>query len=245
MPSSEGAAVERNYTSLDPEKVAQTISRLRQRITERFPDSGLSAVCGELESTCEKSAARIAWIERPLWHLCVIRYSLVLLIVAGLAVGLLNFEQGVPRLGEINFIDAIQALEAGLNDVILISVALFFVWGLESRIKRRRAMKALHELRSIAHVIDMHQLTKDPDRLQPDYRATESSPPNRMNDLHLMRRYLDYCAEMLSLTGKVAALYLKTLDDPTVVATVNEIEDLTTGLSRKIWQKIDTLRPKA
>jgi len=44
---------------------------------------------------------------------------------------------------------------------------------------------------------------------------------------------------MLSLTGKVTALHLPRLDDPTGVAAVNEIEDLTSGLSRKIWQKID------
>jgi hypothetical protein len=27
-------------------------------------------------------------------------------------------------------------------------------------------------------------------------------------------------------------------DDPVALAAVNEVEDLTTGLSRKIWQKI-------
>ena len=57
----------------------------------------------------------------------------------------------------------------------------------------------------------------------------------------LLRRYLDYCSEMLSLVGKVAALHLQKLDDATVVAAVNEIEGLTTGLSEKIWQKIDML----
>ena len=31
------------------------------------------------------------------------------------------------------------------------------------------------------------------------------------------------------------------LDDATVVASVNEIEALTTGLSEKIWQKIDMI----
>jgi hypothetical protein len=33
-------------------------------------------------------------------------------------------------------------------------------------------------------------------------------------------------------------LYVQYFDDPVVLATVNEIETLTTGLSRKIWQKI-------
>jgi hypothetical protein len=51
-------------------------------------------------------------------------------------------------------------------------------------------------------------------------------------------RYLDYCSEMLSLVGKLAALYVQKFDDPVALAAVNEVEDLTTGLSRKIWQKI-------
>jgi len=54
----------------------------------------------------------------------------------------------------------------------------------------------------------------------------------------LLGRYLDYCSEMLSLIGKVAALYAQNTQDAVVLAAVDEIETLTTGLSRKIWQKI-------
>jgi nucleoside-diphosphate-sugar epimerase len=38
--------------------------------------------------------------------------------------------------------------------------------------------------------------------------------------------------------GKLAALYLQRSDDAVVLSTVDEIEGLTTGLSRKIWQKL-------
>jgi hypothetical protein len=58
-------------------------------------------------------------------------------------------------------------------------------------------------------------------------------------------RYLDYCTEMLSLTGKLAALYMQNMRDPVIIEAVNEIEDLTTGLSRKIWQKIMILNQKS
>ena len=51
-------------------------------------------------------------------------------------------------------------------------------------------------------------------------------------------RYLDYCSEMLSLIGKIAALYVQKFDDPVALVAVNEVEELTTSLSRKIWQKI-------
>ena len=51
-------------------------------------------------------------------------------------------------------------------------------------------------------------------------------------------RYLDYCSEMLSLISKIAALYVQNLDDPVVLVAVDEVEDLTSGLVHKIWQKI-------
>ena len=40
----------------------------------------------------------------------------------------------------------------------------------------KEALKALHELRSLIHVIDMHQLTKDPERLLSEHSRTDSSP---------------------------------------------------------------------
>jgi hypothetical protein len=139
--------------------------------------------------------------------------------------------------GGFDLLDFIQVLEAGINDVVLIGVAVFFLATLEARLKRRRALDALHELRVIAHIIDMHQLTKDPERVTTEQDDTVSSPRRPLTPPQL-GRYLDYCSEMLSLTGKVAALYVQRFPDSVAVATVNEIEDLTTGLSRKIWQKV-------
>ena len=54
-------------------------------------------------------------------------------------------------------------------------------------------------------------------------------------------RYLDFCSDILSLISKVAALLVQHLGDGVVLAAVNEIETLTTGLSRKVWQKIAIL----
>jgi len=108
---------------------------------------------------------------------------------------------------------------------------------IEIRIKRARVIEALHELRGVAHVIDMHQLTKDPSGMKFKAIATASSPERTLTPFQLTR-YLDYCSEMLSLTGKVAALYAQCLPDIVVLSAVNELENLVTGLSRKIWQKI-------
>jgi uncharacterized protein (DUF3084 family) len=111
---------------------------------------------------------------------------------------------------------------------------------LETRLKRTAALDSLNELRSIAHVIDMHQLTKDPVIPGVDGQATPSSPVRDMTEYELSR-YLDYCSEMLSLTGKVAALYAQCSNDGAVATSVNELEVLTTGLSAKIWSKISAI----
>jgi hypothetical protein len=43
------------YQSLDPRKLIATVSTLHQRIDERFPGTGLSAVCGELVDLAKKA----------------------------------------------------------------------------------------------------------------------------------------------------------------------------------------------
>jgi hypothetical protein len=61
-----------------------------------------------------------------------------------------------------------------------------------------------------------------------------------------MSRYLDYCSELLALTGKLAALYSQAVPDEGVAQAVTDIELLGSSLSRKIWQKIsmiDTAAP--
>ena len=44
--------------------------------------------------------------------------------------------------------------------------------------------------------------------------------------------------ELLAIISKIAALYVQNFNDPITLSAVNEVENLTNGLSRKIWQKI-------
>jgi hypothetical protein len=56
-----------------------------------------------------------------------------------------------------------------------------------------------------------------------------------------LNRYLDYCSESLALISKIAALYVQGFQDPVLLDAVDDVEDLTAGFSRKIWQKITIL----
>ena len=225
------------HRSLDAESIAATIERLCQRVEVRFPGSGLAGVCRELDAVADRAAETSAWIGRPILALRIAVGALVALILAGLVVTL-----GARRapVEPMTLSELVQAIEAGVNDLVFVAIAVFFLLTLETRLKRRRALEAIHELRSIAHVIDMHQLTKDPEWVLDRGRETGVLPPRTMSRFELSR-YLDYCSEALSLTGKVAALYLKGFDDPVALQAVNEVEALTTGLSRKIWQKLTIL----
>jgi len=123
----------------------------------------------------------------------------------------------------------------------LIALGAAFLWSIETRIKRRRAISAINELRDITHVIDMKQLTKDPDTAEILAKATTHSPERSLDPFGLWR-YLDYCTEMLSLTSKLGYLYVENFHDTEVSNAATELENLCTGLSRKIWQKIMILR---
>lgn len=221
-----------SYRTLDVDKVIETIDRLGKRIHDRFPASGLSKVNQELEDLAEETRQRIEWITTPKLWIRIGIGSIILVMVAILIYTISTFKVAS---GSFTVGDLVQISEAGINDIVLIGAAVFFLFSVESRVKRGRALKVLYELRSIAHVIDMHQLTKDPSRKST--QNTKHSPAVELTPLQLTR-YLDYCSEMLSLTSKVAALYAQAIDDSVVLQTVNEVEELTTSLSQKIWQKI-------
>ncbi len=160
--------------------------------------------------------------------------------VAGLVVTALTWTQSINMQVGTEVFGFFQGIDAIMHLTVVVGAALFFAVSLDDRIKRQRALRDLHEFRSIAHVIDMHQLTKDPSIVLGHYHPTASSPKRIMN-LFELTRYLDYCSEMLSLSGKLAALYAQSMPDPVVIDAVNDIEDLTANLSRKIWQKITIL----
>jgi hypothetical protein len=137
----------------------------------------------------------------------------------------------------VSVAELLQGLDAATNEVIVLSLGLYFLASLEARLKRRAALRRLHRLRSVAHVVDMHQLTKDPEYALRPVTPTASSPMRDFSRTQLAR-YLDYCSELLALTSKLAALHAQHLQDPVVLDAVNDIETLTADLSRKIWQKI-------
>lgn len=226
--------------ALDPDRIVDTIALLRRRIDERFPGSGLGRVCATLLDIGERTKARLDWVERRNRWLRAGTGLVAVMLVLGALAAAFALIQAIRVHGIQDPLALVQAVESGVQELVFLAIALAFLLTLESRLKRERALGFIKELRALAHLVDMHQLTKDPHRLSASAPDTDSSPRRDLTPPEL-GRYLDYCSEMVSLTSKIAALYAQRFDDAVVLQAVDQVEDLTNGLSRKMWQKITML----
>jgi hypothetical protein len=233
------------FRELRGERIVETVEKLAHRIDERFPGSGLSGVCHHLRAVAAAAAVDVPRLGRPIWplRLFILAAIVVLVAVTGWMASLLLRVSLDPG----NISEVLQGSDAARNDIIFLAVTIFFLVSLETRVKRRRVLRSLHRLRIIVHIVDMHQLTKDPaPRDMP--RVDTASSPERVLSPYELSRYLDYCSEMLSLAAKLAALHVQYVNDPVVLDAVNDIEVLAANLSSKIWQKImilDSTLPQA
>ena len=245
MPASGGPGAGGSaYERLDPSKVTLTLTRLHARITATFPGRHLAEVAIEVRDVVDRIERQLT--ERAPWWRAVrilSRLAIVLLLVL-IGVALVSaIRTGITQTGDVKALDWLQIVESGVNDVVFAGLAIYFLVSVPSRIRRNRTLEILHRLRSLAHIVDMHQMNKDPDELLPPREGGRGGigGADRMTRAEL-GRYYDFCSELLSLTSKAAALCAEESADAIVLDTVSEIENLTTGMSRKIWQKISLLR---
>jgi hypothetical protein len=224
--------------TLDASKIIATAEKLHARVAERFPGRGLTALASEVVEAGRESAAVARCLGRPMIGFRVVSWTGVAALV-GAVVWATRWilDQNARDPGSFGLTEILQAAESAVNEVVFVCVAIFFLVRWERRVKRSRALDMLHKLRSLAHIVDMHQLTKDPDAAGAGARPTASSPVRDLEGYDL-KRYFDYCSELLSVISKFAALLVEDFDDPVTLSAVNEIESLTSGLARKIWQKI-------
>ena len=217
-----------------PEQVAAACASLASRIHERFPDRGID----QHAQWFAQHAARVV-MDGPLrmrhWlrllvttaGACVafaILFSPVLLYVRRMDV----FEDLPTYLQSLDaFITILAATVAGR----VTWVAYVGYW------ERQQVLPKLNGLRSFAHVTDMLQLSKSPTRiLFPT--SSETGWDDDHPDAVSMSAYLAFCAELHSMTAKVAALYGEWTSDATVMVAIDDVEDLCASLESKTSQKI-------
>ena len=230
----------RTLEKLEPVPVIGTARRLRDRVGARFPDRGIHRVAQELVSLTEQVAdtsagsRRRTRLVRTASHTVIGIVVLVALVAFGFAV-----EAAFTEAPD-NGLDWLPLIESAVNDIVFVALAVVLLYSFPERVQRSDLLAKLHRLRSLAHIIDMHQLTKEPESLRDAFvNGTDGADVDLTPEQ--IEYYLEYCTELLSLVGKAAALCAEESQDEIVLNTVSTIESLTMGMSRKVWQKITVL----
>jgi hypothetical protein len=234
------SAVQQETPRLEAHYIAHAAAKLEDRIRARLPGRRLADVAHQLSELVPDMHERFStsFLRYRRTRLLSRAASITIVVVTGVA--LVFALEDPARNGVDNSSDLVGLVEGLVSDLVYASIAVFFLWALPERRERRTLLLSLHQLRSLAHVVDMHQLDKDPEQARDDYVPTPKSPPNRMTaeELH---HYFDYCSELVSLIAKAAALCAEHSSDSVVLTTVSDLETLSAQMSQKIWQKISLL----
>ena len=225
---------------LEAHYIAHAAAKLEDRIRARLPGRRLADVAHRLSQKVPDIHDRFStsFIRYRRTRLVARGTSMVIVVATLVALVVAIRDFVVNGVGTSS--DWVPLVESTINDVVFAAIAVFFLWALPERRERRTLLLLLHELRSLAHVVDMHQLDKDPEQARADYVPTAKSPPNRMSSEEL-HHYFDYCSELVSLIAKAAALCAEHSSDSVVLGTVSDLETLAAQMSQKIWQKISLL----
>ncbi|MBE1548530.1 hypothetical protein GGC64_002554 [Mycobacterium sp. OAS707] len=225
---------------LAADHVAATVGHLERRIQARFGERGLTKAARDLGHLVVSVQRQAEESHDRLRRTTLVARGVSITIVAVTLAALVYSLRSVVIDGLARTADWVPLVESIINDLVFAAIAVVFLWAFPERLERRTMLRLLHRMRSLAHVIDMHQLSKDPEQLSPTYTPTEQSIVHGL-DADQLYHYLGYCSEMLSLTAKTAALCGEYSTDSVVLETISYIETLTTELSDKIWQKISLL----
>jgi hypothetical protein len=207
---------------LDPTKLIKTSAGLTAWIDKDFNHAHLAQVAANIHRLTQETVVMAERIRRPIWPLRIGIWALVLAFIAGAVHQLITHQ-----LDQI-----LRFLDDTKWAALYIGAFLLAFIGLEVRFKRRRALKAIGELRAVAHIVDMHQLAKD--QMIEEFR--EHTTPEHMES------YLHACIALLALLSKIGQLYVENFPDTVATQSVNDLEMITTGLSNKIWMKILSLK---
>lgn len=220
--------VESQSKALDPELLVTHIQALRDQTRKIFParslpryQDNLIGLATEVRFTARKLSGR-----SPLDFLLPGLIIFIALLIATVILVLFQFRVQMPE----SIVEIMEPLEASTNLAVLVAGTTYLMWRTVAERRRHRALSVLHKIRSQIHILDMTQLAKNLNEVEDD----QLSLVDRI-------RYLDLCSQTVSLTAKVGALLITNFDDPIVISAVTEIETLSTGLSQKIWLKIDVL----
>lgn len=227
------------FQRLSHAAVYRAATALQARIKKRFPQRSLWEVCGEVVDLIDEVGAGTGISHKRVRLARVLSRLGIVAVVAFLGSAFALAAASIAaQPGALGPVDWLPLIETVINDLVFGGIAVFFLLAVPERMERARVLRLMHRLRSLSHVIDMHQLSKVPERIGSGDPKSEDGDLTRIE----LTRYLEYSTELLSLVGKTAALFAEDTSDGEILDAVEGIENLTSDMSRKIWQKIEIIQ---
>ena len=234
------------------ETLREALAALRNRIVAReqqTPEHREFEPLIGLADECKLLAAGAGGVEigakRPVTWLRA--FALVATLVAGaagvaLAVIVVVFSIHIfSSSGDQAATEKLPALQAAVGLIIVLMGAVVSLWAFERRTQRKGLLGTLHDIRALAHRIDLLQLSKPTEHYVVQGPSTDASPSQVMSDFEFSR-FLIYCRALLSWLGKIAALHARRIEDPVVLSAVDDVDALTARLQQNIGQRLLLLR---
>jgi hypothetical protein len=217
---------------LDPANIIETADHLARRVSEKLPDSTLAGLAAELAQVARQTEERAREARRPI---PAIRVASVL-AVCGTLVGIGYLGRHIHARWEFGTISEVfEATDAAFNLLVILAGLLWSFVTLEARIKRKKALASIEELRDFIHLIDITQLYYTPDLYNPD-------PAKCLSSLNLDYTYLLFCTEMLGFISNLAPLYTRGAAGDSILRAVSDVELLANAISAKLLSKAETVR---
>ena len=217
---------------LDPSRIIKTAENLAQRIGQALPGSNLHELAEELVRIARDTDRRVQQASQPI---VAIRFASVSAIGASL-LGLWYLVNRIDVPWEFkNITDLFEAADAGFNLLVVVAGALWFFITLESRLKRKKALEFIQELREFIHVIDTTQLYYTPEL----YNHEHANPSYAQRFDHT---YLLLCSQMIALITNLAALYTRGAAGDSIMRAASEVEMFGAALTDKLYSKAEFVR---
>ena len=172
-------------TSLEHARLVKLLQEQMAHIEKRFGDRGLYDVSKKVYDSFERAPKITREILKPNYWIRIVVVFLAVLMLLTIVMGFsqLNFGLGDGW-------SVLEGIEAGISTLVYSGIAIIFLVSLEIRQRRQRTLKALQELRALAHVLDMHQMNKDPEQLVFTAELSDEGAESVMSPF-LLERYLD------------------------------------------------------
>ncbi len=217
---------------LDPARIIETAENLARDIGGKLPGSSLAGLAVELAHIAHATVERTQQARRPIYAIRVLSFLAISTSLLGLCY-LLDHIHARWEFGTIA--EVFDATDAGFNLLVLLAGALWFLITFENRIKRRKALQFIEELREFIHVIDVTQLFYTPIVYNPDPAAARTS-------VTFDYTYFLFCTQMLAVISNLAPLYTRGAAGDSILRAASDVEMLANAITAKLLSKAESIR---